>query len=73
MTMLDGEKRRAPDITLNVWFSPAGIQAEVTEHTGKPTRTIVRDFTWDYDDTKDLVVMMRSWMYALVNLFVRAL
>jgi hypothetical protein len=64
------EEKRKPDITLRVWFSNIGLEAEVVDENG--SRTIVRDFTWHYE-VDDLVVMMRSWMYTLATLFSRSL
>ena len=63
---------RTPDIQLKIWLVPHGIQADVIGSDGEVIRSIVRDFTFEYP-VSDLKALFRSWIYALVNLFVRAM
>lgn len=65
------ERDRLPDVTLKIWFAPHGIQADV-EAGGELTRSIVRDFTYEYE-VRDLKVMIRSWIYAMINTFIKAM
>lgn len=63
---------RIPDIQLKIWLVPHGIQADVIGSDGEVIRSICRDLTFEYP-VSDLKVLFRLWIYALINLFVRAM